>query len=122
MRLALHPYMSVSYKIRLHFAFIRIVNDDIDPMNLQEVVWAFATRNHPGRQGEIVYNDEATNPLVAFLRADEKMSMRTTKVIYNCLPPDEWGDELPQRSSFAHIYSPELQQQVLANWAAYGFK
>ena len=99
-----------------------IINDDIDPTDLKEVVWAFATRNHPGKAGEIVYNEEATNPLVAFLRKDEKMSMHTTKVIYNGLPPDEWGDELPQRSSFAHIYPPELQQKVVENWQAYGFK
>ena len=99
-----------------------IVNDDIDPTNLQEVVWAFATRNHPGSTGEIVYNEEATNPLVAFLRKDEKMSMHTTKVLYNCLPPDEWGDDLPQRSAFAHIYPPDLQAQVIQNWQAYGFR
>lgn len=98
-----------------------VVNDDIDIMNTKEVVWAFATRNYPGSRGEVVFNDESTNPLVAFLRKDEKMSMHTTKVIYNCLPPDEWGDQLPQRSSFGGAYPQELQQQVLNNWQAYGF-
>ncbi len=99
-----------------------VVNDDIDPTNLKEVVWAFATRNHPGSQGETVFNDENTNPLVAFLSNAEKMSMHTPKVIYNCLPPDEFGDKLPERSSFAYGYPKELQEQILRNWGTYGFR
>lgn len=99
-----------------------VVNDDIDPTNLKEVVWAFATRNHPGSAGVAIFNDEDTNPLVAFLRSDEKMSMKTTKVVYNCLPPEEWGDELPKRSSFTGTYPQALQDKVLQNWQAYGFR
>lgn len=81
-----------------------VVNDDIDITNTKEVVWALSTRNYPSSKGEVVFNDESTNPLVAFLPKDEKMSMYTTKVIYNCLPPDDWGDQLPQRSSFTGAY------------------
>ena len=99
-----------------------VVNDDIDPTNLKEVVWAFATRNHPGSAGAAIFNDAATNPLVAFLRESEKMSMTTTKVVYNCLPPDEWGDKLPQRSSFTGTYPQEIQDRVLQNWTSYGFR
>lgn len=98
-----------------------VVNDDIDITNTKEVVWAFATRNYPGSKGEVIFNDEATNPLVAFLEQSEKMSMHTTKVIYNCLPPDEWGDKLPQRSSFAGAYPKSLQESILQSWQAYGF-
>ncbi len=99
-----------------------VVNDDIDLTNLNEVVWAFATRNHPGPAGETVFNNESTNPLVAFLSSDEKQSMHTTKTIYNCLPPDEWQGKLPKRSSFHGTYPLELQEKVLANWQAYGFQ
>lgn len=98
-----------------------VVNADIDVTNTKEVVWAFTTRNYPGSKGEVIFNDESTNPLVAFLAKDEKMLMHTTKVVYNCLPPDEWGEQLPKRSSFTGVYPPELQQQVLQNWQAYGF-
>jgi 4-hydroxy-3-polyprenylbenzoate decarboxylase len=98
-----------------------VVNDDIDITNLHEVVWAFATRNHPGSQGETVFNDESTNPLVAFLDDAEKHSMQTTKIIYNCLPPDGWGDKLPLRSSFTGVYPEALQRKVLERWDSYGF-
>ena len=99
-----------------------IVNDDVDITNIKEVVWAFATRNYPGPRGEVVFNHEATNPLVAFLPGDEKMSMHTTKVIYNCLPPDEWEGKLPKRSSFRASYPPWLQAKILQNWSTYGFR
>jgi 4-hydroxy-3-polyprenylbenzoate decarboxylase len=48
--------------------------------------------------------------------------MSGTKVIYNCLPPDEWGDTIPMsRASFAHNYPKEIQEKVLRQWKAYGF-
>jgi len=64
---------------------ILVLNDDIDPTNLQELVWAFATRCHP-RTGEIHFGNEIISPLVAFLKTSEKHTGISTKVIYNCLP------------------------------------
>lgn len=98
-----------------------VVNDDIDITNTKEVVWAFATRNHPGSQGALVYNDENTNPLVAYIDDNEKKMMRTTKVIYNCLDPEHLGGKLPRRSSFHFSYPEELQAKVLADWSGYGY-
>lgn len=98
-----------------------VVNDDIDISNIKEVVWAFATRNHPGSQGALVYNDENTNPLVAYIDDAEKGALRTTKVIYNCLDPEHLHGKLPKRSSFAFTYPPELQARVLNSWRAYGY-
>jgi UbiD family decarboxylase len=99
-----------------------IVNDDIDITNTNEVVWAFATRNHPGSRGELLFNDENTNPLVAYLDGSEKQAFRTTKVIYNCLDPEELNGKLPKRSSFHFTYPKEIQDRVLNTWAAYGYQ
>ena len=99
---------------------ILVLNDDVDATNTSEVVWAFATRCHP-LSGEIHFNAESTSPLVAFLQSSEKQSGRTTKVVYNCLPPEDWGDRLPVRCSFTHNYSKALQEKVIANWRSYGF-
>jgi 4-hydroxy-3-polyprenylbenzoate decarboxylase len=98
-----------------------VVNDDIDITNTRELVWAFATRNHPGSQGELVYNDKNTNPLVAYIDNAEKAALRTTKVIYNCLDPEHLGGKLPKRSSFRFTYPEDLQSRVLRDWAAYGY-
>ena len=99
---------------------VLILNDDVDPTNLKELVWAFATRCHPG-SGEILFNKEITSPLVAFLKSAEKHAQNSTKVVYNCLPPDEWGENLPKRSSFTGSFPQELQNRVLTNWKSYGF-
>ena len=98
-----------------------VMNDDIDAANTLEVVWAFATRCHPGG-GEIHFDKESTSPLVAFLASSEKMAGKTMKVVYNCLPPEDWGDRLPIRCSFRHNYPQELQDKILHNWKSYGFK
>jgi 4-hydroxy-3-polyprenylbenzoate decarboxylase len=99
-----------------------VVNDDIDVTNIREVVWAFATRNAPGERGETLWKDANNQPLVPYFNNKEKAGMRGTKVIYSCLPPDEWGDEIPApRSSFTHNYPKEIQERVLARWKAYGF-
>ncbi|HTL09674.1 MAG TPA: UbiD family decarboxylase [Chitinophagaceae bacterium] len=97
-----------------------VINDDIDPTNTNEVIWGFATRCHPG-SGEVVFEKENTNPLVAFLTSDEKMSFKTTKVIYNCLAPDDWGEHLPRRVNFKRSWPKEIQEKVLQNWKTYGF-
>jgi 4-hydroxy-3-polyprenylbenzoate decarboxylase len=99
---------------------VLLVNDDVDPTNLKELVWAYATRCHPGN-GEVLFNKEVISPLVAFYTSSEKMVGTGTKAIYNCLPPEEWGDRLPVRSSFAHAYPAELQKRVLENWSDYGY-
>ena len=99
---------------------ILVINDDVDATSTSEVVWAFATRCHPCT-GEIHFNKEATSPLVAFLESAEKIGGKTTKVVYNCLPPEDWGDRLPVRTSFRWNYPEDLQEKVIANWAAYGF-
>jgi UbiD family decarboxylase len=97
-----------------------VLNDDIDASNTREVVWGFATRVRP-ISGEHFFNHEATAPLVAFLTAGEKFSFDSTKVVYDGLAPEEWGERLPKRTSFKHNYSQELQEYVLQNWQAYGF-
>src|SRR4029079_3865918 len=64
-----------------------LVGDDVDPADLQELTWAFATRNHPER-GRVLFPDRPMLPLVAYLGADERRAARGTKVVYNCLSPD----------------------------------
>jgi UbiD family decarboxylase len=97
-----------------------LVGDDIDPTDLRQLVWAYATRCHPVT-GQTFFHDEsdAAAPLLIFLNTGEKFASRTSKVIYDCLPPD--GQELPRRSSFAHIYPAAIQERVLARWGEYGF-
>lgn len=97
-----------------------VLNDDIDPNDLKELVWAFATRCHP-LLGHAVFGHEPEDPLVAYLRINEKIAASTGKVVYNCLPPDEWGEALPIRASFRHGYPAEIVDRVKRRWSEYGF-
>ena len=97
-----------------------VIHDDIDPTNLQELVWGFATRCRPG-EGEILFHHAPVYPLIAFTTKSEKATHDGTKSVYNCLGPDDWGDKLPERSSFRFAYPQDLQEAVLANWRSYGF-
>jgi 4-hydroxy-3-polyprenylbenzoate decarboxylase len=100
---------------------ILVVNDDVNIFDVKELVWAFATRNHP-TLGQTLFEHENISPLVAFYRSSEKQTGHGPKIVYNLLPPEEWGDQLPVRSSFAHVYPKTLQAAVIANWADYGFQ
>jgi 4-hydroxy-3-polyprenylbenzoate decarboxylase len=98
-----------------------LVPDDIDPANLNELVWAFATGNHPER-GTVLFPGEAMMPLVAFLGKEERATARGTKVIYNCLSPEEDSpSKARRRSSFRFLYPGAIQQRVIDNWQRYGY-
>jgi 4-hydroxy-3-polyprenylbenzoate decarboxylase len=101
---------------------IFVVLDDVDPSNPAEVLWAMATRVHPG-DGEIMFPTLSANPLNAFMRGNEKAAMFTTKAVLNGLPRDDWAaDQVPVRADFATLYPEELKRKVLAGWTTlYGF-
>ena len=107
-------------KLAPQVAKMMVINDDIDPTNLQELVWGFATRCHPG-EGEILLSHQIMSPLVGFDTKGEKHSMNAPKSVYNCLPAEDLNDKLAKRSSFRYAYPKEIQDKVLANWQKYGF-
>jgi UbiD family decarboxylase len=98
-----------------------VLNDDVDPTNVKELVWAFATRCHP-QLGHASFEHIQAAPLLAYLRSSEKIASATGKVVYNCLPPDEWGEALPIRASFRHGYPAEIVARVKRRWSEYGFR
>ena len=97
-----------------------VVDDDIDPSDLKQVVWALGTRHHPDRRVKL--DDQTIFPLVAYLSAEEKAAAVSSRVIYNCLTPfHTWeADRQPVEASFRG-YPEELQQQVIDQWKSYGF-
>jgi 4-hydroxy-3-polyprenylbenzoate decarboxylase len=99
-----------------------LLGDDIDPANLEEVVWAFATRCHPER-GQFLFPNQEALALLAFLASSERQSRRSTKVIYHGLPLDDLpAEQLPRRCSFRHGVPPEIQEKVLRDWQGYGYR
>lgn len=97
-----------------------VVDDDIDPSNINQLVWAIATRHHPDKRTAIP--EQYIFPLVSYLSAEEKSKSVSTRVIYNCLTPfHKWPKESqPVEASFRG-YPEEVQKHVLENWESYGF-
>jgi phenylphosphate carboxylase alpha subunit len=103
------------------FPKILVMGDDIDPTDLGQVVWAFATRCHPG-SGEILFTKTKLGFWVAYLDSSEKYTGRGGQALYNCLMhAQSFGRPLPEVASFTTAYPKALQQKVLANWQDYGY-
>ena len=98
-----------------------IVRDDIDPTNLAELVWAFATRCHSDI-GEIHLPDLRHNSLEACLHTDETKTPLAPKTVYNCLFSGRSPGAHATRSSFKYNYPKELQDKILSNWKSYGYR
>jgi UbiD family decarboxylase len=102
---------------------IMLVEDDIDITDLEQVMWAFATRSHPDvDRGTFHYPDKVSDQLAVYLSTEEQHAFRAGKVIYNCLLADLYpGHERPLKGSFENGWPRETQQKVLARWAEYGY-
>ncbi|GAA1662005.1 UbiD-like decarboxylase [Mycolicibacterium murale] len=103
---------------------ILVVDEDIDPSDVKQVVWAFASRNHP----------TFTTYLFPELRAfgdgiESYHTMRelaedkgTSLVIYSCLEnADRIGRPQKRVMSFQENYPAPVKQKVLDNWERWGF-
>ncbi len=100
---------------------ILVVEDDIDITDLDEVVWAFATRSHPER-GEFHFPHRLSDQLAVYLSPEESHTFMAGKVVYNCLLADLYPEgSRPVKGSFENGWPEEIRQRVLDNWPAYGY-
>ena len=98
-----------------------LLEDDIDATDLDEVIWAFATRHHPASD-TFLFPDQPVLPLVAFLSSEERKRARGTKAIYSCLPAAKLpAEQIPRRSSFRHLWPRAIQEKVIRDWQRYGY-
>lgn len=106
-----------------HFVVkIIIVDDDVDPTNMREVLHAWATKCHPIR-GTTVIPQAVMTPAYPYYSPEEAQYNQGCNVYYDCTYPHRWPKERKAiRSSFRDIYPKEIQDKVMANWKSYGFK
>jgi 4-hydroxy-3-polyprenylbenzoate decarboxylase len=85
-----------SYMARL----IVVVDEDVDPANIGEVLWAIATRCEPAEQIDIV-RDAWSSALDPRIPADKKLAEATShsKAIIDACCPFAWKDKFPSTSS-----------------------
>jgi UbiD family decarboxylase len=101
---------------------IIVVEDDFDFTDVGQVVWAFASRAHP-HHGEVYFDSLPQNNLPVFLDPNEKFSYHASKVVHNCLLADRFPiEERPVAADLANGWPQDIQQRVLRNWSAYGYR
>jgi len=100
---------------------IIIVDEDVDPFNLNEVWHALITKCHPMKG--IVRLDRATViSIIPWLSKQEQQNRLGAKVYFDCTWPLDWDPaDIPKRISFAQAYPPGVQQKALDIWHKYGY-
>jgi 3-polyprenyl-4-hydroxybenzoate decarboxylase len=88
-----------------------VVDDDIDPANLQEVMWAVATRTDPALDIDIIQRGMGSknDPMFVAYRYDAPL---TSKAVIDACRPWDHLDEFPAVAEA----SKELQEKTRAKW------
>src|SRR5215468_7589310 len=88
-----------SYMARL----VVVVDEDIDPSNLADVMWAVTTRCEPSEQTDIVRNawSSALDPRIP-PEAKERGVTSHSKLIVEAVRPFAWIDRFPKLSALSH--------------------
>ena len=112
-----------SCKAGVFIPYVVVVDSDVDPTNMGQVLHAITTKCHPAR-GIRVMDHSVGHPLIPFLNQEERLWGQSANVVFDCTWPLDWPREtvVPPRMSFENVYSKEIKDKVLANWRNYGYK
>jgi len=96
-----------------HGRYVVVVDDDIDPTNLKEVLWAMMTRVDPATNIDIVDGCWST-PLDPRMPPDKRAARDYTnsRAIFYAVRPFEWRDKFPKTSRV----SRELREKVIRDF------
>jgi 4-hydroxy-3-polyprenylbenzoate decarboxylase len=102
--------------------YIIVVDKDVDPFNMAEVIHALASKCHPYR-GIMRQKNTLGSPLWPFLNAHERLHKLGSRAYFDCTWPLDWDvGDVPARVAFKEIYPTEVQQRALAKWQNSGTK
>jgi 4-hydroxy-3-polyprenylbenzoate decarboxylase len=96
-----------------HGRFVIVVDEDIDPTNEKDVMWAVGTRCDPATSLDIV-RDCWSTPLDPLLPPDKRKERNFTnsRAIIDACRPFHWRDQFPK----VNRASEELRAQTLNKW------
>jgi 4-hydroxy-3-polyprenylbenzoate decarboxylase len=100
--------------------YIVIVQDDVDPFNMSQVIHTIVTRCHPSR-GIVTADSVPVTPLLPFLSPYERQYKLGAMVYFDCTWPHDWKKEdIPKRISFRDAYPDDIQRKALEKWMKQG--
>jgi UbiD family decarboxylase len=94
-------------------SYFVVVDEDIDPSNIRDVLWAMSTRGDPATSVEVV--SSWTSDLDSRLSPQQKISGDHTmgRVLIDACKPFHWKGSFPT----TNIFSSEDKQRVKEHWA-----
>ncbi|HLA27540.1 MAG TPA: UbiD family decarboxylase [Syntrophales bacterium] len=99
-----------------------VVDEDVDPTDLDQVLHAFSTKCHPIK-GTTVIDHSNLSPLTGFLWPGDREFGLGANVVYDCTWPTQWKkEEVPIRTSFNDTYPEDIKKRVVEKWEKYGFR
>lgn len=97
--------------------YIVVVEEDIDPSNLEQVIWAMVTRGRPHEKIQIIHNCRSGNHDPA-IPPEEKKKYKHPKPLYTSIAiidacrGFEWKEDWYPVAKV----SPELRTKILEKW------
>jgi UbiD family decarboxylase len=91
-----------------------VVDDDVDPSNMRDVLWALCTRVDPAQSVQIVKN-MLTSDLDPRLSPDQKAAgqFQMSRMLINACKPFGWKDQFPK----TNIWAEADRNEVRARWS-----
>ncbi|HEX9878910.1 MAG TPA: UbiD family decarboxylase [Candidatus Binatia bacterium] len=89
------------------------VDEDIDPTNLEEVLWAMCTRVDPARAVDIIHNAWTGDLDPRLSPAQRRAGNRTVgRMLIDACRPYSWRDQFPK----TNVFSVSDRKRVEAKW------
>lgn len=103
--------------------YIVVVDADVDPTNMDEVLHALATKCHPVNGIHRVPHTPGFPVLLPFLPPRERLLGDAAGVIFDCTWPKDWpADSVPIKATLENLWPKEVREKVLSKWEKYGFE
>ena len=100
--------------------WVVVVEDDVDPFNLGQVLHALVSKCHPYR-GITRLEHARGLALHPFLSRHEQRYLQGARAYFDCTWPPDWDPaDVPQKCSFTNMYPVEIQRKALDKWRKVG--
>ncbi|HLY66321.1 MAG TPA: hypothetical protein VKU60_12370, partial [Chloroflexota bacterium] len=95
------------------YGYVVVVDEDIDPSNMRDVLWALCTRVDPAKAVQIAQN-MLTSDLDPRLSPEQKAAGDYTmgRMLINACKPYRWRESFPK----TNIFSQEERERVRERW------
>lgn len=90
-----------------------VLDDDIDPSNEADLLWALGTRLHPRDRRQ--FWEGRVLPFMTSYSKEERAAQKGPSVVVDGLLP-AWGDGRLNHASFAQAYPEDVRRRVLEHW------